>query len=150
MVTKFQECPFHHDELRVFSIYRSLSPGNFFISFTNGVETCKAILIDTLYNHFAEYIAGCSTDWNPNFEQMKILLLMAVRVKETLSEDERKSLVESKKNLIEFGTYDFNEECKFTIVDGKYTFKRKAYKFIIDNKNKEIRIIHSKSESNII
>jgi hypothetical protein len=142
-MNNFQDCPFFVDEMEVRTIYRSLSPGNFFITFKHNNTTSKAIIIDTPYNSFNKYICSCSTVWNPDFDQMKALLILGVKVKETFTEDERAELLKSKEDLFIFGTYDFNEDCKYTVVDGKYTFKRKTYKFVIDNSNRIIKIVHA-------
>lgn len=144
MPADFSQCPFQFEELKVRAIYRSLSPGNFFITFSRKDGVFKAILIDTLYNSFAEYIAGCSTVWDPDFEQMKALLLLAVKVKPDYSEEDRLNLLKSNQDTIEFGAYDFNGDCMYSLDEkGQYVFRIKTYKFVIDNGNKEIRIVHN-------
>jgi hypothetical protein len=143
-MSNFQECPFFVDEIVVHSIYRSLSPGNFFITFKHENVISKPIIIVTPYNPFSKYICSCSTVWHPDFEQMKALLFLGVKVKEDYTEDERRLLLEKEDDLIVFGTYDFNEDCKHILGNGQNTFKRKIYKFLVDNKNKSIRIIHEK------
>lgn len=145
-MANFQECPFYLDEIKIHSIYRSLSPGNFFITFKENEKISKPIIVVTPYNPFNEYICSCSTVWNPDFDAIKALLILGIKVKEELTEEQRKQLLENKEDVFVFGTYDFNEDCKYTLVDGKHTFKRKTYKFVIDNVNKEVKIIHVKSE----
>lgn len=140
-MNNFQECPFFVDNIQVHSIYRSLSPGHFFITFKHDGIISKDILIDTPYNPFNEYICSCSTVWHPDFDQMKALLILGVKVKEPHTDDERKQLLKNNDDTFIFGTYDFNEDCKHTLVDGKYTFKKKTYKFIIDNVQKVIKIV---------
>lgn len=146
MTNNFQECPFYLDEIKIHSIYRSLSPGNFFITFKEGGTISKPIIVETPYNPFNEYICSCSTVWHPEFEAMKVLLVLGVKVKEELDEEQRKKILENKEDVFTFGTYDFNEDCKHTLVDGKYTFKRKTYYFVIDNIKETIKIAHSKSD----
>ncbi len=118
---------FDSNELSVYTIYRSLSPGCFFIGFKNDEYTFNAMIIEALYNPFSEFICSCSTVWNPDFDQMKTLLLLGVKVKETLTEDKRIELLKSNQEIVEFGTYIFNN---------------KEYTFIIDNLQREIKIIH--------
>ena len=146
MINNFEKCPFFLDEIKIHSIYRSLSSGNFFITFKENDMISKPIIFATPYNPFNEYICSCSTVWNPEFEAMKVLLILGVKVKEELSEEQRRQFLENKEDTFTFGTYDFNEDCRYTLVDGKNTFKRKPYKFAIDNTKQTIKIIHLKSE----
>ena len=117
---------FQGDKLSVYTIHRSLSPGNFFIGLKTADERFDTILIVALYNPFSEFICGCSTVWNPDFDQMKTLLLLGVWVIEEISEEDRYKLLKSEDELIEFGTYIFDT---------------KRYKFIIDNKQQTINLL---------
>ena len=137
MRENFIDCPFYLDELKVHSIYRSLNPSYFFITFIKDNVACNGIVISTLNNHFANYVARCSTVWYPDFELMKDLLFQATKVIGEFSEEDRHRLLESTEEIIEFGEYEFNEDGEYTYDSfGNCTYKKKVFKVVVDNKNR--------------
>lgn len=140
MANNFQESPFYLDEIEINSIYRSLSPYHFFITFKHNGIISKPIMINTLNNSFSESICYHPTVWYPIFETMKILLVLGIKVKEELSETQRKEILEIKEPTIIFGTYDF-DEYEFDAEQKKHIIKKKEFQFVIDNSQKVIKIV---------
>jgi hypothetical protein len=111
------------------------------MSFRHGDMTSRSFIIETLYNPFSEYITGCETVWYPDFDAMKALLLLGVRVQEDVLEVDRKNMFESEEEEITLGTYKFFQDCK-------QSSPPKFYKFVINNRHKKIWLVHDLNKTN--
>ena len=130
---KFFENPFSLNQLRVYSIYRCLSPANFFVQFQHNKMVSNGQIISTLYNGLCESIAVNPTNWHPTFDQMKIMLIICSNVNVNYSDEERETLYKSDALSINFSYFNFED---------KELKQRKKYDIIIDNKNEEIWLNH--------